>query len=289
MSIVIAFPDYITTTGLGGGNLSGGSWSATFPAANLVTSTQLSPPARTTNAVPSSTVLNVSFPGVVPITSVGMIGVNLSKQALLRVILFSDAAFTTQIAILDWFSAFPGWANAATIPWGYPSVYDRISGDNTFFTNRRDVIVDFGKTYAAQSMSIQVSDANNTDGYFQIGRLFASASWRPSINAIYGLSLQYEDASLIQTAFSGAEYATKKFKRRVVKFTLDKLPEAEMRYWTNELHNRQGVTDQVLFIKDTTQSSLTPDSFLGRLRSLSPLESAAYGAASEAFEIAEVL
>ena len=136
-----------------------------------------------------------------------------------------------------------------------------------------------------------ISDAANTDGYVQIGRLMvADTAFQPTYNASYGANIQWMDRAVISEADSGAEYAYDRPKYRVFKAALDWLTEAEGITKVLEMQRTLGTTGEVYAMWDPDDTTYLPNrSFLARMRSLNALETPLYGVWRTGFELKELL
>lgn len=143
----------------------------------------------------------------------------------------------------------------------------------------------------ARYWRVQVYDTANPDGYIQIGRLFMARGWTPAINYVYGAGLGYEDITPVERSLSGAEYFDIRPKFRVMRFTLDYIEDTDAYSFALDLERVAGISGEVLIIpdggEDPARQSLI--SYLGRLRTLSPIRHAKPTAYSVPFEVKELL
>ena len=192
-----------------------------------------------------------------------------------------------------------GQMNSWTTTSDNPSViYDAGLGPVWPVSMTADMLEDYTRTFinkmptpiTALGWRIDLSDPTNTDGYVQIGRLFAGALWSPTRNMAYGASLGWEDNSEVQEALSGAEYFVEKRPYRVARFTTPQMTIAEGMTSAFDVQRRSGVTGEVvfMFVGDDTTYRLER-SFLGRLRQLSPLEYFNAGVTKAGWEVKELL
>lgn len=138
---------------------------------------------------------------------------------------------------------------------------------------------------------VEISDATNSDGYIQIGRLFMARGWTPSVNYAYGGSLGYQDPTPVETSLSGAEYFDIRSKFRVMNFDLEYISDTEAYSYALDLQRLAGISGEVLVMpdggEDLGQQPLR--SFVGRLRQIGAVAQPKPTAYSVKFEVKELL
>lgn len=134
--------------------LGNGDWSDAYPQANLLTD-DLFAVARTTDALATSSVITGLFASAQDIGVIGLFGFNATVDATVRLRLYSDAAFATQIYDSAALPAFPGGAidDPQWIWWG--------GGDQG----------NVNTNYSARAFRIDISDTGNPAGFIDIGRI----------------------------------------------------------------------------------------------------------------------
>lgn len=177
-----------------------------------------------------------------------------------------------------------GWVD------GWPA--DWVAGTTA---EERDGVRGAATLYAASTQTyaywrFDLSDADNPDGYIQLGRVFIGSSWQPDYGLLSGASIGYESRSTSVEADGGAEYHQTRRSPLVVRFNLEaQTQEAAMRKIL-EMQRQLGTTGELLFTWDTGDTLYQPArTFLGRLRSLSPLTAINSNLWSAAFEVKELL
>lgn len=137
---------------------------------------------------------------------------------------------------------------------------------------------------------LDLIDAANPDGYLEVGRLFGGSAWSPTINAIYGASLGYEDRDVVTEMDSGSEYTRKRNAPRVAQFALPALSDAEALLTVLEMQRRLGSTGEVLYEYDPADTTYAPmRRYLARLRKVSPLRAQFVDRWEAEFEAKELL
>lgn len=137
---------------------------------------------------------------------------------------------------------------------------------------------------------IDFTDPANAAGYVQIGRVFMGSSWRPDHGMLNGASIGYESRSTTTEADDGAEYHSERRGPRVVRFNLEAQTQDEAMMKILEMQRQLGSTGEILFQWDIGDTLYQPArTFLGRLRSLSPLTAINSNLWSASFEVKELL
>lgn len=147
-----------------------------------------------------------------------------------------------------------------------------------------------GSTQTHRYWRVEIADTSNSDGYVQIGRLFMSSTWTPSVNYAYGAGLGYQDPTPIDVSLSGAEYFDVRSKFRVFDFELQYILGTEAYANALELQRMSGTSGEVLCVPDSDDVSNSPArSFVGRLLQIGKISQPQPSAYNVAFQIKELL
>lgn len=120
---------------------------------------------------------------------------------------------------------------------------------------------------------IEFDDAANPDGFVQAGRIFMAPFWQPVYNASFGATLGWETGTEVQRSLSGAEYFDYRRPYRVAQFKFNTMTEDEGLGGPFEIMRQVGIDGEVFFMWNPEDTLHKPRrQFLGRLRTLSPLE-----------------
>ena len=111
---------------------------------------------------------------------------NLSATATIRIKLYSDAAFATQI--LD-------TTDVIAVPAVLPNYYASSANYRYAFGGGTCARKYFTQTANCRSMTIEIKDTANTDTYLEVSRIIAGTYWSPTYNTEYGLSVGISDSS----------------------------------------------------------------------------------------------
>lgn len=151
-------------------------------------------------------------------------------------------------------------------------------------------LVDAGSVQSYQYWRTDLIDPTNTAGYVQLGRVFMGSSWAPDHGMLTGASIGYESRSVTTEADDGAEYHDEKRSPLVVRFNLEAQTQNEAMLKILEMQRTLGTTGELLFIWDSADTLYAPyRTFLGRLRSLTPITAINSNLWSAAFEVKEAL
>jgi hypothetical protein len=292
---LLAFPDYV----LADSNyvtvaFSGGSWSGSLPLSNLL-SDDLSKIARSTNAATSSTKFTVDLGTLRTVAAVALLAHNGSRDALIRARGYNTTGAPTIDVTVP--SSDSGWVALygtnypfGSVPYGSTSYWDgKLTEEDAAIFPMPWLFIPPNGTLA-RYWHIEISDAGNSSGYFQIGRVVIAGGWQPSVNMIYGAGVGYEDNSTPLETMGGAKFFEKKAKRRLAAFSFDYVEEDEALTFAFDMQARLGVSGQLLFSYDPADTyHKHRRTFLARMRRLNMVEAAAYGCSKVAYEIEEVL
>lgn len=285
-NVTLGFPNFADKT-----TLSGGSWSASLPLSNLK-DRRISKRARSTDATLASTLFQFTTDKSRIINVIAVVGHNLTTDAKYRIRGNTSASFSSPLYDSGWQDVWSDMANAiyGGLEWEADSFWSwkMDSEEAAFYPGIAFNVLSGIINY--QYWQIEFSDTGNPNGYVEIGRLFVGNSWQPTYNASFGWALGYEDESLVEESLGGAEYYDNRPKFRVLKFGLDYLTASEATTTALGISRMLGITDEVLVIWDKSDTTnLMRRSFLGRPRTLSPIDNPDPVRFTTAFEIKEII
>lgn len=255
--------------------LSGGSWTAGLPLANLK-KRQLAQVARSTNTAQSSTTFTLDFGQPRPIRLIALIAHNCSLSAMARFEIAEDAGFSTRF----YDETVEVWTGLLTAPW---SLDDLEWEDDRFWLGGLDDEDIAGLTATSthvlpdarvgRYLRITILDEGNQNGFVQLGRVFAGPAVSPRINYAWGGMLGYEFATAIEATLSGAEFFDPREGIRVFRFGLQHLQSDEAYGTFLQMVRERGVHGEVFVVPDPTDGfNGLQRNFLGRLRQPGALE-----------------
>lgn len=255
------------------GVLSGGSWLASLPLANLQ-NRLVQRVARSSNTANASTKFDVDFGGVRTIGVIALVVHNISVSGKVRILADDAADFATPTYDSGWVDVWPsGMIPQDLLAWeddnfwlgtlsqaaraGYQSPYIHVPAAPQTYRYWR----------------VEIDDTTNADGYVHIGRLFMSPAWTPAINYSYGAGLGYKDTTQVERSLSGAEYFDVQGKAREFSFTLEGLTDTEAYDVILQLQRVAGIHGEVLQIADRDDTTRIPArAYVGRLLDLQPID-----------------
>lgn len=293
------------------GTLSGGSWQIGL---DRLKDQRLTRVARSATALKADTQFTLDLGRSRLISVIAIVRHNLSTAAKWRVRVANNPGFTnpvydnavtappdgsasvqldflTQTYVAwdpDWQLAWPTLFPTSVLEWE----------DDNFWTGsiteeeRREypslLLVLLPKPTAARYILVEVDDETNPDGYVEFGRVFVGNAWQPANNANWGASIAWETDTGVQRSMSGTPYFDRKEGRRVKRFELGFLSRDEALGRVFEIQRKAGIDGEVLLVWDKDDAiNLLRQSYLGRLRQLSPIARAFVGNYSNVFEIEE--
>lgn len=248
-----------------------GSWLAGAPITNLQTR-HLREVARSTNALVTSTKFEADLGS--------------AKLVNFAAIPFHTCSLAATIRIRG--GSVSGMGSGVLYDSGTINVYDAV------VTARHIARLNVGWTHVlatpttARYWLVEITDTGNAAGYVDVGRLAIGNAWQPTVNMDNGAALGVEDESIVDTSPGGASIVTRRKTRRVTRFSITYLQLAESMANGLDMLRLAGVTEQVYFIFDPTDTThMFRRAYMGRLRQLNALEYPTHGFHNIAFEIAE--
>lgn len=274
------------------GSPDGGSWAADLPLDNML-SRVLAKKARSSDLATASTQFTLTLAATKRVRVIGLIAHNLSITARIRVRAALVSDFSTTQYDSGWGSVWPAvYTDDATTGleweddnwWTGQYVPEELTGVNW------NLIRIVGEAVQARYLKVEIDDQHNSAGYVEIGRIFAGPAWQPVKNMSYGASLGWETATQIEESLGGAEYFDRRTPYRVMRGSLDWLTTASGLQNAYELMRQAGVDGEILFVFDPDDTvNAVRRQFLGRMRTLSPLEYPYCDITRMPFEIKELL
>lgn len=289
-NLLLGFPNRVDQA-----TLSGGSWAAGLPLANLQTRL-LSRVARSNNLATASTTIVIDFGQPQRLRILALIAHNISLQGKVRFEASTVADFSSHAYDLTtdvWGGLLTATWDLNALEWENNNFWlgTYSSEDIEGFTSISTHIMD--ASVAARYWRITIMDPLNTDGFVQLGRLFLGPAIQPRLNYSWGASLGYETLTEIKTAIGGAEFFDVREPTRVFRFSLEFMQDEEAFGKMLELTRRAGVHGEIFVVPDPADvfQGLRRN-FMGRNRQISALEQSTWAnggsAHSMAFEIKEI-
>lgn len=286
-NLILGFPNRIDSS-----TLSGGSWQASLPLNNLK-DRRLSKVARSVDALVASTKFDIDLTTDRPVKMLVLVKNNLSLDATYRIYGSNVSNFSTTV--------YDSGSQEV-----YPAVYDSLSlewEDNNFWSGKLDI--EFLDSVAetsnlslihvlptvtmARYWRVEITDTTNPDGYVEFGRCFIAGQWQVTNNILYGASLGYETSTSVEESLDNTEYFDVRKLYRVFRFELESYDYNEGHQKLLEISRQVGVDKEVFVVADIDDvENLYRRSFLGRLKTLNPIQYPYYNTNSAAFEIKEI-
>lgn len=283
-NMLLGFPNRIDSA-----TLSGGSWSAGLPLANLQNRI-IGKVARTANVTLAATQFDINLGSSKSIRALALVNHNLTLAAQYRIRGSTVNTFASNVYDSGWTDVWPAVFPSASLEWEDDNWWsgkytaEQISGYTAALINICP------SNELAQYWRVEINDTSNAIGYVQVGRVFIGAAWQPTVNMSVGATLGWETKTEAQEAIGGAEYFQRRTPYRVANLKIDVLSSDEAFANAFEIQRRAGIDQEVLFIHDPDDTvHALRRRFLGRLRQLSPIEYPYSTFNSAAFEIKELL
>lgn len=240
---------FLTGAVSGAGSLSGGSWSSSFPLANLL-KTQPGRVARSTNATEASTQFVLDLGSSHDLQMFAFVNHNLTQDAPIR-IRVSDSSDGSAPTLDVTFLTDKASIVFGSLPWGafpWDGVEDDFPGGYTAFYLHDEIV-------SGRYVLVNISDESNADGYVQIGCFLAGVPFVPDINVSVGATVDIVDDTRVERGVAAGLYAQQKPKRRRIAGQLQYLSESEALGDLYELQNHAGRAKGVLFVLDPEEDN----------------------------------
>jgi hypothetical protein len=271
--------------------LTGGSWLAALPLANLK-DRRLSKVARSTSLDLSATQFELDIGPQRLVRAVALVNHNLSLTALYRVTASELPDFSVLEDDSGWREVWPPVYPTLGLPWEAPNWWSGRYLPEEIEGYTWTLVYILSASKRARYWRIELNDEESAAGYVQIGRLFLGDGWQPLYNMSVGASLGIEVKTETQDALSGAKTFARRRPVRVARFNIKTMSEDEALAFAFEIERRCGIDREVLFLwdPDDTRHAVRRQ-YLGHLRQLSPVEHAVPTDRpwSKAWEIEELL
>lgn len=243
---------YENRVDLDGVAFTGGSWqTGSLSLANLRTP-YLAEVARSMSTEPADTQFVCALPTAYSIGGVALGPTNLRPTAQVRIRSYLDSGLTQLVDDSGVLMLPSGQVDSLSLEWE----------DNGFWTGMTQEFDDVGEgigkgpsfifiplvRFTAQYIKVEIFDRGNPAGFFDIGRLFVSRTWRPTYNYdVDGNSLDFEPVTDQEEGRSGTLFFNARAMRRSFKFGFTYLPDSEFRE-IYQIAVRSGIHNQVMVV-----------------------------------------
>ncbi|PZR32298.1 hypothetical protein [Caulobacter segnis] len=231
--------------------LSGGTWAAGLPLANLKAADYVARPARCedpSNLAKSQFQAQLEWPQSVSL--VGVVFHTLSRSAAYRLTIAGpDLDLGAPVYQSEWTPVIPRLWQSRDLPWGSPNWWTGQPLARDLDLYPRNLWIALPAPVLCGVLRLEIDDRENLAGYFDLGGLWIVDPWRPTLNFERGRDLSIEIRSLVDEAPSGRIYGETRRSRRQLAVTWAMLTANE----ANRLYDagmRAGTTKPVLFVPD---------------------------------------
>lgn len=282
-NLILAYPNRADEA-----TLSGGDWQWNLPLTNLQNRIQAIV-ARSTDTAPASTQWVIDLGRARTVDVLALCSHNFSLEATVQITASDAADFSVLV-----------WDTGAVVVWPALFASENLEweDDNWWSGQIEEAIRAAYPSHficrptqvAARYWKVAITDATNSAGFVQVGRLFIGSAWSPVVNYDYGASLGFESDTTVEKALGGQEYFDRRPGRRVFRCQLSWLSEQEAYERAWEIQRGLGYDGEVFVLIDPNNRRQEPRlAFLARLRQLTPIEHPYHDYHRLAIEVAELL
>lgn len=225
---------------------SGGSWSATYPVANLGL-LPLSRVARSSSAATADTQFIGTLSASRPIRALALARHNITVGGRMRVRLYGDAARTIMVFDSGWFDVWPEVFPYETLEWEDDAWWTGkyTAAEIAGYAPTRPVWL--GAVYLARAFRVEIDDTANPAGFVQIGLCEVAQGWQVSVNPSPGYAEGHRFRTEVAEALGGVRYFERRDKPRVARGTIENLSRDEAMARGFELHRQADLDQPFLF------------------------------------------
>lgn len=214
----------------------------------------------------------------------------ISQTGKIRWRLSNASDFSSTVYDSGLIDAWPIVEEFGTLPWGVFSWggYLNITVAAQYTISTFAVL---SSPVQARYMRIDISDADNTDGYIQAGRLIAGPAYKPSINYGNGIEFEFVDDSRVTKSRGGQTFIDEIERFRRIRFDLINLPENEMfQNVFNAIDRLRGVAQDILIIPQPDEpTTWITQNIYGRITQTSPIVNSALNFYGRQVEVEELI
>ena len=270
---LFCYPDYLLGSSIYAAALSGGSWAADLPLANLQDPLR-SKVTRSSDAEAASTVFDIDLGVTRALRLLAVLNTNLSTAATVRFAIYVDAAHSQLLY------------DTEALPVSWKDV-----DAETLAGWRPDFWVALPEEITGRYVRVEIQDVDNPDGYVELGRCLMMPGWEPETNFAYGAAIHYDhSATVIDQALSGVRYADRHQPLRSQRITYPVLGNDEACRRVLEMQRRLGRDGELFFVHDpdTDDFFARQKSFLATMNEVNALEEPYFDNSTTVFDLLEV-
>ena len=261
---------YENRVDLDGVVLGGGSWQTGSLGLNNLRTPYLPEVARTTSTEPADTQFTCTLPKTFSIGGIALGPTNLRATAQLRIRSYQDQGMTQLMDDSGMLSLPSNQVDQLTLAWEDAGFWEGVTQEFD------DIGKGIGKgatfiyipkfRFVAGFIKVEIFDKGNPDGYFDIGRFFASRTWRPPKNYEEGTnSLEFEAVTDQEEGRGGTLFFNPRALRRSFKFAFPFLADSEFRE-IYQIAVRSGIHNQIVVVPNPGDpSTFLREAFIGTL------------------------
>lgn len=176
------------------------------------------------------------------------------------------------------------------LPWESPSFWDGRGTEE----ERQGYPKNFHYLHPGAALAryalVEFDDADNPDGFVQLGRVFVARALQPSKNFTYDTELGWQDDSGVKQTLGGAEFYDERAPYRTLAGKIEHLPKDEALQDFYEMHRKLGKTKQVYVILDPAETTHRHRlGMLATFRDLQRMPVTSYGRYTTFFNLKEVI
>lgn len=213
-----------------------------------------------------------------------------ASEAATTVITCNTGDFTAPSRDSGTQQVYPPVFAPLTLSWLDPHQWDGKYTNEELATIKQP-IVDYSSTpFFARYGLIEIFDSGNPAGYVWLSRLFVCLGYQATLNMVYGAKQGFTTTTKVNTSLGDAEFFEVRGNRRTFSFEVNDISVDEALSNSYELINFSGISNQVVFSFDPSDTiNLPRRTILGRLQAMPDFSYAYYSTINTPYNIIEVI
>lgn len=283
---LFAYPDRTLAA-----TLSGGSWSAALPLANLRTPL-LSRVARSADADPASTQWIQDLGSERSIRVMALCRHNASVDATARWRFYADAALTQLVHDTGNRPFWPAYWPTEMMEWEQPNFWGgEPTEDDLAMWPTPDLWHALPQPIWCRYVRVEIVDPHNPAGYFEVGRSIVAPAVEAVMGGLVEASAGWQSRTRAEQSLQGVDFFDARAGSRVVTGTLEHLSTAEGMAMVWERQRRLDIHGELYFVWNPDDELLLyrQRSMLCRHTDLDPLDFPYFDRTRHSFALKEVL
>ncbi|SOD97011.1 hypothetical protein [Caenispirillum bisanense] len=247
-----------------GGTFSGGNW--TLPLGNMLDTKLRARPARCASLALADSQFVLDMGAAKWVRGVIIAAHTLSIDAKYRLTFSDTEDFAAPNLVTEWTDVFPTIYTPDQLRWEDENFWlGKAKVKDIDRYTRNCIWLDSGLGVTGRYLKVEIDDANNSNGYFDIGYLYVGAGFQPKQNFSWGRGLKFLPRTVRDETPSGTEVFERRQSRRGTEIAFEVLSKSEAMQLFDHITDRD-IAEPVFLIPNPDDAiNMTRESFLCRI------------------------